>query len=97
MPDGMIKVGFAQIAEASANIGSTAKTVDSLLDDLKSRLNPIRESYTGEARAAWEATQQQWDTAAADLNQVLAQIGTAVQQAGENYQAAEKANVSRWG
>ena len=97
MPDGLIKVGFAQIAEASSNIATTQKSVDQLLDDLKSRLQSIRQSYEGEARAAWEQTQQQWDTAAADLNQVLAQIGTAVQQAGENYQQAEKANVSRWG
>ncbi|WP_018682788.1 WXG100 family type VII secretion target [Actinokineospora enzanensis] len=97
MPNGdIIKVNFAEVANAAQSITSTSSQLDGLLGDLKSRLAPLRAGYSGAAAEAWDAKQREWDSAYDDLKQVLNSIGTAVRQSGENYEQTEHANASRW-
>lgn len=95
MPDG-IKVTFGGLEAAAGNITTQANKVQGSLDDLKARLAPLVASWTGTAAENYAAHQQKWDTAAADLQQVLAAIGTAVQRAAEDYRDGERHNASRW-
>jgi 6 kDa early secretory antigenic target len=95
MPDG-IKVTFGGLEAAAGNIGSQAQKVQGSLDDLKARLAPLVSSWTGTASEAYNTHQRKWDTAAADLQQVLAAIGTAVQRAAEDYRDGERNNAGRW-
>lgn len=92
----MLAVTFAEIQQASSTINSSATQIDSQLNDLKSEVQKTLQGYQGDARAAYEEAQRKWDQAAADLQAVLAAIGTAVGQAGEAYEAAEKKNMGRW-
>ncbi|USX50726.1 WXG100 family type VII secretion target [Lentzea sp. HUAS12] len=92
----MLKVTFAEITNASSTINSSATQVQGQLDDLRQEVTKTLANYQGDARAAYEAAQKKWDEAAADLQAVLAAIGTAVGQAGEAYEAAERANTQRW-
>jgi 6 kDa early secretory antigenic target len=92
----MLKVTFAEIQNASSTINSSATQVQSQLDDLRQEVTKTLANYQGDARAAYEEAQRKWDQAAADLQAVLAAIGTAVGQAGQAYEAAEKQNVGRW-
>jgi early secretory antigenic target protein ESAT-6 len=92
----MLKVTFAEIMQASSTISSSATQVDGQLDELRAEVTKTLAGYQGEAREAYEAAQQKWDVAAADLQKVLAAIGVAVGQAGEAYEAAEKKNLGRW-
>ncbi|WP_156757895.1 WXG100 family type VII secretion target [Actinokineospora pegani] len=96
MSGDMIKVNFAEVANASNALSSTSSQLEGLLGDLKSRLAPLAAGYTGSASEAWNAKQAQWDRAYDELKQVLSSIAVAVQQAGENYEATEKANANRW-
>ena len=82
--------------EAASTITTQSKASTSLLDQLRDEVTKTLAGYTGAAAEAYQAQQTKWDTAAADLNTVLAAIGTAVQTAGESYQAAEKQNAGRW-
>jgi len=66
------------------------------LETLEQELNPLVNTWTGAAQQAYHEKKQQWDTAAANLAQVLNEIGRAVGQANENYQAAEQANRNAW-
>jgi len=91
-----IKVTFGGLEAAAASISSNAQKVQGSLDDLKSYLQPLVASWTGQAAEAYQVHQKQWDTAAADLQQVLAAIGTAVQRAGEDYLDGERNNAARW-
>ena len=52
--------------------------------------------YEGDAATQYQAAQDKWDKAAADLQSVLAAIGVAVQQAGEAYESSERQNAARW-
>jgi early secretory antigenic target protein ESAT-6 len=91
-----IKVTFGEIAGAQQNVAGTAQKMNAQLEDLQRTLQPLVATWQGEAAMDYQAKKKQWDTAAADLNQVLAQIGTALGQANEGYQQTERANASRW-
>lgn len=92
----MIEVNFAEIANAANTISSQSKEVDALLDELRAEVSKTLGSWTGTGAETYQASQKKWDDAAADLNAVLAAIGTAVQQAGEAYQQSEQQNIARW-
>jgi 6 kDa early secretory antigenic target len=95
MPDG-IKVTFGGLEAAAGNISTQANKVQSQLDDLKAYLQPLVASWTGEASEMYATHQRKWDTAAADLQAVLAAIGVAVQNAAQDYRDGERTNASRW-
>jgi ESAT-6 family protein len=96
MPDGEIKVSFGGLSAGADSIGASANQIQQQLDDLKARLAPLVASWTGTAATDYQAFQKQWDTAAADLQQVLAQIGVALRTANEDYQDGERNNAARW-
>ncbi|WP_028926900.1 WXG100 family type VII secretion target [Pseudonocardia acaciae] len=91
-----ILVTFGEIAAAQQNVASTAQRLNAQLDDLKRFLAPMVSTWTGQAAEDYQVKQRQWDTSAADLNQVLAQIGIALGHANDGYQQVERANASRW-
>lgn len=95
MPDG-IKVTFGGLEAAAGNITTQSQKVQSSLDDLKAYLAPLVSSWTGLAAENYNAHQKKWDTAAADLQQVLAAIGTAVNNAAQDYRDGERTNAGRW-
>lgn len=94
--DGQIKVSFAGLSQGAADITRSANLIQSHLDQLKQDLAPLVADWTGQASEQYQAHQKDWDTAAHDLQQVLAAIGTAVQRAGEDYADGERNNASRW-
>ena len=96
MSDGTILVTFAELESARSAIQATWTNISREMDDLKRYLQPMIETWTGDASTAYQAHQAKWDRSAADLNQVLNQIGVALGVSNENYQAGEAANRARW-
>ncbi len=91
-----IRVTFGELSVAQQNVGATAQRITSQLADLRRFLAPMTATWEGQAAQDYQARQQQWDTAAADLNAVLTQIGVALGAANDNYQAVERINAARW-
>lgn len=91
-----IKVTFAELATAQGDIASSASRINSRLDDLRRFLTPLVATWEGAAAVMYQEKQRAWDTAAADINVVLTQIGRAVGEANANYQQTEAANAGRW-
>jgi WXG100 family type VII secretion target len=91
-----ILVTFGELANAQQNVAATARELNAQLDDLKRYLAPMVATWDGQAAQDYQAKQRQWDSSAADLNQVLSQIGVALGHANEGYQQVEQANASRW-
>jgi WXG100 family type VII secretion target len=94
--DGHIQVTFAAVNEAAMDADSVASQIAQQLSDLKAYLAPLVASWSGGAAGDFQALQAKWDGSANDLNQVLRQLSQALRLAGEQYQAAEKANSSVW-
>ncbi len=91
-----IKVVFGELENARNSIQTTGTNISREMEDLKRYLQPMVQTWTGEAASAYQAHQAQWDRAALDLNQVLNQIGVALGTSNENYQVGEAANKARW-
>jgi WXG100 family type VII secretion target len=94
MPE--ILVTFGEIANAQSSVASTSQRINAQLEDLKRMLAPMVANWQGQAATDYQAKQRQWDSSAADLNQVLSQIGVALGHANDGYQQVETANASRW-
>lgn len=94
--DGMMQYSFGEIAELGGQITSQANTVEGHLSDLESQINKLVSDWGGQANEAFMALKNQWQQAANDLRQVMAQIGTAVHQTSEDARATEQANMGRW-
>jgi 6 kDa early secretory antigenic target len=92
-----IKVDFGSLSGLADDISSQAATLSSTLDSLKQRLAPAIAQWEGSSGGAYQASQQKWDQSAEDLQNVLAQIGTAVRAANDSFQQGEQQNANRWG
>ncbi|MEU4742878.1 WXG100 family type VII secretion target [Actinosynnema sp. NPDC023658] len=96
MDTNQIAVDFGHLSSAAGEISGQANKIESELENLKSRLAPVIAQWDGGASENYQAAQRAWDESAAGLQQVLAQIGSAVASATEAYQAAESKNAGRW-
>lgn len=92
----MIKATFAEISAAAATISNSSKAIDDLNDQLKAQVDKTLAAWEGASGEGYQAAQKKWADSSADLNAVLAAIGTAVQQASEAYAQAEQQNTARW-
>ena len=91
-----IKVTFAALEAAQADVSAVAGRMTHQLEDLRRFLGPLVATWEGEAATEYRAKQRQWDASASGLAGVLAQIGVALGAAGESYRRVEQANAARW-
>ena len=91
-----IRVSFAALESARADVAQTAARISGRLDELRRFLTPLAATWEGRAAQDYQARQRQWDTAATDLAAVLGQIGVAVAAANDGYRQVEQANAARW-
>jgi early secretory antigenic target protein ESAT-6 len=91
-----IKVTFGALSAAQSDVSASAARIHTQLEDLSRYLAPMVATWEGQAAQEYRIRQRQWDTAASDLAAVLAQIGSALGTANENYQQVEQVNAARW-
>ncbi|MGH3772968.1 MAG: WXG100 family type VII secretion target [Pseudonocardiaceae bacterium] len=91
-----ILVTFGELESAQNSIRTTSANITREMEDLARYLQPMADSWTGDASNAYKDHKAKWDRAALDLNQVLSQIGVALGTSNQNYQEGERANTRRW-
>lgn len=91
-----IKVNFGSLEAGQAGIKNTHGQLVTTLDELESNLQPMLQTWDGQAREAYYQCKQEWDNAAAQMAQTLEQIGTAVGTAQQNYRQAETTATNTW-
>ncbi len=96
MSSAEIKVTFSALAAAQSDVKATAGRIHTQLEDLRRYLAPMVATWTGQAAEGYQATQRKWDTSAADLTQVLEQIGVGLGRANNEYQVTEQRNAGLW-
>ena len=92
----MIVVQFAALAQGSADIAGTVSKMNSDLADLHSRLQGTIADWDGDARASYDVCKATWDSAATNIAEALAKLGSGVSSCGEMMAAAEARNVNRF-
>jgi 6 kDa early secretory antigenic target len=95
MSDRML-VTFAELANAAQTIQQTSNSLNQKLEDLKTQLKPIVDSWQGTAAQNYQVQQSKWDQSQTDLNQVLHAIGAAVESAHDAYSTTEAQNAQAW-
>ncbi|MFC8721480.1 WXG100 family type VII secretion target [Kitasatospora sp. NPDC057198] len=91
-----ILVNFQTIQNASSEVRQTAARIQSQLDDLKAGVQRIASSWEGAAQQGYQARQALWDAKAADLQEVLGRIASALDNAAQSYQQTENTNAGIW-
>jgi early secretory antigenic target protein ESAT-6 len=89
MPSGEIKVDYNTIHTAAEDCNTTTKELERLFGDLKNDLNPLINTWDGNAKESYLNAQKQWDDKFDDLKQVLAQIAIVLPQIADGYQGTE--------
>ncbi|WP_409183470.1 WXG100 family type VII secretion target [Amycolatopsis sp. VS8301801F10] len=90
MPDGRIVVDPGTIHRAAEDCTATGGELKTLFDNLKSDLNPLTHSWTGEAKDQYIQAQNEWDQKFDELTQLLAQIAAVLPQIADGYQATDR-------
>lgn len=91
-----LKVNFGALSTAAADIQSGARGLEQTLANMDRSLQPLRANWTGSASDAYDQAKVKWTAALNDMKVLLGQVGQAVDVSGQDYQSAERANVSRW-
>lgn len=93
----MFKANFGGIATASADIIGGANKIESQLNDMDSRLAPLRSDWTGSAAESYQQAKAKWTQAISEMKQLLTEIGSQVGRDGEEFQGADTRNAQRFG
>lgn len=91
-----MKVHYETLFNASGEVEAASTRMTEASDSLKNDLNPLVSTWKGEAEQNYRQLQADWDKAHAELNQILAQIATALQRIGESYRDMEGKQAERF-
>ena len=83
----------AAMTQAVADFRSAYRMTKDELDDLEKAVETKLSDWTGDARGAYTTAKAQWDRDAAELNDVLEQLGASVENVHQNYNQAERDGV----
>lgn len=93
------RIGYqhGQITALTGDVLGSAGALRAQLDDLRSFLAPLVTEWTGEAAQQYGVHQRQWDTAAAELQRMLAAVADTAQRGNAAMQAADRRAAGAWG
>jgi WXG100 family type VII secretion target len=89
-------VKFESLSSGATGILATHRALQGTLEELESRLGPMVNSWTGDARESYFQQKKKWEEASQGMATILQQMGRSVEQAHGNYQSAETSNRNLW-
>lgn len=70
----IVSYDSAVARDSEAGLASTAASLEATLADLTAFVAQVCANWEGDEQALYQGIQQQWDTAAAEIHQILNQI-----------------------
>ncbi|CAM3330995.1 WXG100 family type VII secretion target [Mycobacterium colombiense] len=96
--DPVLSYNFGEIEHSvRQEIHATSARFNAALDELSSRIAPLRQLWTSESAAAYQAEQLKWHQSATALNEILAELGNAVRDGAEEVADADRRAAGVWG
>ena len=86
--DGLL-VNHAGLNEVGDHLYKMVKDIDDRMNNLERDLAPLQSEWSGNAQAAYLQAKTKWDTAIAEMMQLLNDTGTTVGQSNQDYHAAD--------
>jgi early secretory antigenic target protein ESAT-6 len=97
MPDGAMKVDYGTIHEAADHCNTAGSEMDSLFQQLVHDLQPLTQSWTGDAQTQWQDRQKEWNNALDEMKALLARIAIALPEIADGYQKTDKDITNMFG
>ena len=94
--DGLLLVNFGSLQQAGSDIQKALNTLQSQLDQLEGDAKPLVSTWAGAAQEAYAQRQAKWRAASQDLQNILQNIKSAVDQSTEDYLNTEKQATARF-
>ncbi|BBY38956.1 ESAT-6-like protein [Mycobacterium mantenii] len=95
--DPVLSYDFGEIEHSvRQEIHATSTRFNAALDELRSQIDPLRQLWTSEAAAAYQAEQLRWHQSAAALNEILAELGNAVRDGAQEVADADRRAAGVW-
>ena len=86
--DGLL-VNHAGLNEVTDQLYKGVKDIADRMDHLERDLAPLQSDWSGNAQAAYNQAKTKWDTAIAEMMQLLGEVGSTVGQSNVDYHAAD--------
>jgi 6 kDa early secretory antigenic target len=93
MAEEIVVVDVAALRQASADIQQALRTLETQLDQLERDAAPLIATWDGAACQAYEQRQARWQAAAGNLQAMLREIKSAVDESTADYLSVERRNV----
>ena len=84
-----LRVNHAGLDMAAQDLSDSVKKIDDRLNRLESELAPLRSDWTGNAQQSYQVAKTKWDTAIAEMRQLLGDTGNTVGQSNQEYHSAD--------
>ena len=95
--DAVLSYNFGEIEYCvRQEIHTTSAHFNAALDELRSEIAPLQQSWTREAAAVYQVEQLRWHQAATALNQILVDLGNAVRDGAEEVSDADRRAAGVW-
>jgi WXG100 family type VII secretion target len=92
--DGSIALSFSALQSAESQLSGNLAALRARLDQLSAELQPLVQTWSGDAQAAYLIQKQQWEQAAADLATMLGTIVAGLNNTNNDYLGAQNRIVA---
>ena len=86
--DGLV-VNHGGLNEMTDQLYKMVKDIDDRMNNLERDLMPLQGEWSGNAQSAYIQAKTKWDTAIAEMMQLLNDTGTTVGQSNQDYHSAD--------
>lgn len=94
--DGEFSVSMPQVTSVIEQMRSANQKIQATTDELEAQAMNNLQLWTGAARDNYTVCKAAWDSAINDMNLVLNNSSTSLQQINDNHAATENANHNLW-
>lgn len=97
MPDdSYIEVHYNDVDNVGEALGAGTAALRTMLDDLESALQPLRQTWSGAAEQSYVAAKAQWDGAVNQMQAILARSRPVLEDMKYNYQRTDLNLAMQW-
>lgn len=90
------RVSPAEVHNLSEFVSKRSADIGEALDELDRKVSQLKQSWDGEAKAAYELAQKQWLAEITEINSLLARVGGKLIEIGNDYSATDRRGANRF-
>lgn len=92
-----ITYNHGEIDALVADVRKTVETFQNGLEELRQELQPLVQQAEGQEATAYQEYQKAWHQSAEDLNHILAQLSSKVDQGNQDAMSTDQSAAGAWG